>query len=240
MRALLIASPFLALAVWGVATNATDRLASDDTRSFAVGAFDAVSLEGSDNVRVIRGQLAPVTATGKASALDKLAIRVEGNTLKIGRKPGRGWSMGWNNDDDVIITVTVPDVRAVAVDGSGNMTVDKIDRDGFNASVAGSGNLEIAALRAKSVVFAVSGSGNLDAAGNAQDAQMNVRGSGDVDADGLSSTRATISVGGSGNLDTTVTESATVAVSGSGDVKIHGTDRCAITKSGSGEADCSR
>ena len=240
MRALLIASPFLALAVWGVATNASDRRGSDSTRSFAVGAFEAVSLEGSDNVRVVRGSFAPVTATGKASALDELAIWVESKTLKIARKPARGWSMGWNNDDEVTITVTVPDVRAVAVVGSGNMTVDKVDRDAFSASVAGSGDLKIAALRARSVVFGVTGSGNLDAAGNAQDAQMNVRGSGDVDARGLSSTRATIAVAGSGNLGTTVTQSATIAVSGSGDVAVRGTDRCAITKSGSGEATCAR
>jgi Putative auto-transporter adhesin, head GIN domain len=240
MRAFLIASPFLALAVWGVATNATDRLASSEKRSFAVRAFDAVSLEGSDNVRVVRGPLAPVTATGKASALDKLAIRVEGNTLKIGRKPGRGWSMGWNSDGDVTVTVTVPDVRAVAVAGSGNMTVDRVDRDVFSASVAGSGDLKIAALRARSVVLGVTGSGKLDAAGSVQNAQMNVRGSGDVDAMGLASARATISVAGSGNLGTTVTESATIAVSGSGDVAVRGTDRCAITKSGSGEVTCAR
>jgi Putative auto-transporter adhesin, head GIN domain len=238
MRSLLIASPFLALALWGVATNATDRLSGGDRRSFPVGSFAAVSLEGPDNVHVVRGALAPVTASGKASVLDKLAIRVEGNTLKIGRKPGRAWSMGWNNDDDVSITVTVPDVRAVAVAGSGNMIVDKVERDNFNGSVAGSGDLKIAALRVKSLVLAASGSGNLDAAGNTQDAVMNVRGSGDVDAKGLSSKRAAISVGGSGNLHTTVTESATIAVSGSGDVDVRGTSRCAISKSGSGEATC--
>jgi Putative auto-transporter adhesin, head GIN domain len=248
MRPLLVASPFLLLAVAGVANNAWGSWGGHKhsssgpatTRSFAIGPFEAVSAEGSYDVRVVNGPAIAVSATGSARELDRLDIRVEGNSLRIGTKPGK-WHVGWGSDDDEpVVTVTAPLVRAVAVSGSGNMTVDRIDTDAFKASVSGSGDLQLAALRAKTVDFAVNGSGNLDARGTADDARINVGGSGDVDADGLSSNRATISVGGSGNLSTTVTGSATIAVGGSGDVSVRGTNSCTISKSGSGEASCSR
>ena len=239
MRALWMASPFLALALWGVASRATSQSGSDARKSFPVAGFDAVSLDGSDDVRVVRGATASVTASGRQAVIDKLDIRVVGTTLKIGRKSS-GWSMGWNGNQGAQITVTVPRIRAVAVAGSGDMTVDQVDGDALNAAVSGSGNLDLASVRAKAVDFAVSGSGNLKASGTSQTANMRVNGSGDVDAKNLSSQQATISVGGSGNLSTTVTGSATIAVGGSGDVDVRGTDRCAINKSGSGEARCSR
>jgi hypothetical protein len=255
MRALLIASPFLALALYGVASNAAggDGLlhwsySSDDapgggsgpeaTRNFAVGKFDAVALDGSDEVRVVAGPAMSVSATGAASDLDKLDIRVEGNALKIGRKKS-SWSMGWRNRG-VVVTVTTPSLFGVAVNGSGDMTVDRIDAETFQAAVKGSGNLNLSSVKAKTIAFAVDGSGNLNATGTADSAQIAVGGSGDFDARGLTATRAAIAVRGSGNASMTVSGDATIAVSGSGDVDVQGTDRCTINKAGSGEASCRR
>jgi Putative auto-transporter adhesin, head GIN domain len=246
MRALLIASPFLALALYGVASNAAggDGLmhwsySSDDTshegsgpestRSFAVGKFDAVALNGSDEVRVISGPVMSVSATGAVSDLDKLDIRVEGNALKTGwRNRGRG----------IVVTVTTPTLLGAAVNGSGDMTVDRVDTETFQAAVKGSGNLDLNSVKAKKLEFAVDGSGNLNATGTADSAQIAVGGSGDFDAKGLTATRAQIAVRGSGNASMSVSGDAAIAVSGSGDVDVQGTDRCTINKSGSGEANC--
>jgi Putative auto-transporter adhesin, head GIN domain len=255
MRALLIASPFLALALYGVASNAAggDGLmhwsySSDDasregagpesTRSFAVGKFDAVALNGSDEVRVISGPVMSVSATGAVSDLDKLDIRVEGNALKIGRKSG-SWSTGWRNRSrGIVVTVTTPTLLGAAVNGSGDMTVDRVDTETFQAAVKGSGNLDLNSVKAKKLEFAVDGSGNLNATGTADSAQIAVGGSGDFDAKGLTATRAQIAVRGSGNASMSVSGDAAIAVSGSGDVDVQGTDRCTINKSGSGEANC--
>jgi Putative auto-transporter adhesin, head GIN domain len=255
MRALLIASPFLALALYGVASNAAggDGLfswtySSDDapgggsggpqsTRSFAVGKFDAVALEGSDDVRVVPGAAMSVSATGPAADLDKLDIRVEGNALKISRKNG-SWSTGWRNSRGVVVTVTTPSLMGAAVNGSGDMTVDRVDTETFQAAVKGSGNLDLTSVKAKKIEFAVDGSGNLNASGIADSAQIGVGGSGDFDAKGLTAIRAQIAVRGSGNASMSVSGDAAIAVSGSGDVDVQGTDRCTINKSGSGEANC--
>lgn len=257
MRALIIASPFLALALYGVASNAAggDGLlhwtySSDDsasregsgaesTRSFAVGTFNAVSLEGSDNVRVLRGATISVTATGPQAVLDRLNIRVERNTLKIDRKPGRSnWLRG--NYGDAMITVTMPSITAAGVAGSGDMTVDRADGERFGAAVEGSGNLKVGSIAVKRAQLAAEGSGNLTIAGTANDAAMAAEGSGNIEARGLVSQTATIAVEGSGDISATVRGRATIAVEGSGNVDVTGTDNCAIVKDGSGSARCAK
>lgn len=251
MRALVFASPFLALALWGVASNAWS-LADDDkgsnkpsvagpvvTQSFAVGPFTAVSLDGSDNVRVIRGPAIAVNASGAQRVLEMLNIRVENNVLKIDRKQGRS-SWSWRGDRGAMITVTMPAITAAAVGGSGDMTVDIADGAAFAASVEGSGNLTIASATVKRAALSAQGSGDLVISGTATDATMAAEGSGNIVARNLVSQQATIAVEGSGDVSANVRTRATIAVEGSGNVDVTGTENCTIVKEGSGAARCSR
>lgn len=251
MRALWVASPFLALALWGVASNvwgddnrsrdrARDASVLGPARNFAVGAFDAVALDGPDNVRIVYGPATTVSAIGDPNTLDKLDIRVVGNTLKIGRK-GNSWSIGWrDNGADPLVTVTMPLLRSVAVGGSGNMNVGRVEIDNFSAAIGGSGDLELASIKAKTVNFSIDGSGTLKAVGAVDDITMSAGGSGDIDADRLMSARATLSATGSGDIRATVSGKATIQSGGSGDVVLRGTDQCSIQTSGSGDVRCGR
>jgi hypothetical protein len=239
MRNALISVPLLALAACGTANSESRDGGPDGMRRFAVGGFDAVSLEGSDNVRVVRGATVSVVATGPQRVLDLLNFRVEKNTLKIDRKSGR---TNWLRGDyrGATITVTMPNIVAAGVAGSGDMTVDRADGASFGAAVEGSGNLKVAAVSVNRAQLAAEGSGNLTISGTTEDVAMAAEGSGDIDARGLVSQRATIAVEGSGNIGASVRERAIIAVEGSGNVDVTGTDNCAIIKEGSGSARCSR
>jgi Putative auto-transporter adhesin, head GIN domain len=239
MRTVLTILPLLALAACGTAKSESRNAGPDGTRSFAVTGFESVSLEGSDNVRVLRGPTSSVIATGPQAVLDLLNIRVENNTLKIDRKPGR---TNWLRGDyrGAMITVTMPAISAAAVAGSGDMTVDRADGPAFVAAVEGSGNLKVAEITVKRAALSAEGSGDLTILGTATDATMAAEGSGNIDARGLVSQQATIAVEGSGDIGATVRQRATIAVEGSGNVDVTGTDNCAIVKEGSGDARCSR
>ncbi len=239
MRNTLIALPLLTLAACGAANSESRAAGPDGTRSFAVSGFDAVSLEGSDNVRVVRGATTSVVATGPQRVLDLLNIRVEKDTLKIDRKPGRS---NWLRGDyrGATITVTMPSIIAAGVAGSGDMTVDRADGASFGAAVEGSGNLKVASITVKQAQLAAEGSGNLTISGTADDSAMAAQGSGNIDARGLVSQQATIAVEGSGDIGATVRQRATIAVEGSGNVDVTGTDNCVIAKEGSGDARCTR
>ena len=205
-------------------------------RSFSVGAFQTVALGGSDTVRVVRGPAVSVTATGPQAVLDQLDIRVDGDTLKIGRKG----SWHWGYSKGAVITVTTPGIRGAAIGGSGDMSVDRIDGDRFEGSVGGSGSLDVAAAAVRAAEISVGGSGNIRIAGTSESAKLSVGGSGSIDAGKLLSQRAELAIGGSGDIRAAATQSAAMSVAGSGSAFVKGTDRCTISKTGSGQATCER
>jgi Putative auto-transporter adhesin, head GIN domain len=207
------------------------------TRTYAVSAFDAVSLAGSDNVRVVRGPAASVSASGPAKELDRLDIRVDGSTLKIGRKR-ESWGMNWSGGPGVTVTVTTPGINRAAIGGSGDMTIDKVSGERFEGSIGGSGDLELADAQVTRAELSLAGSGNIRIAGRATNAEMSIAGSGDIAAERLASQTAEISVAGSGNVRAAATGKAKISLVGSGDVTVKGTKDCEVSKIGSGEARC--
>ena len=239
MRIALIALPFFALAACSAGQSESRDAGPSGSRSFPVGAFNAVSLEGPDDVHVVTGPATAVVAEGASGTLDKLDISLDGRTLKIARKRS-GWGMNWTSDKGVTVTVTVPAVTDAAVAGSGDMSIDSVEGDAFTGSVAGSGSLRIAAVAVKRAKLSVAGSGDLMAIGKTDGSTLSTAGSGNIDAARLASQRVTVSAVGSGNVEAAASESATISIAGSGDVNIRGTDKCSVSKIGSGEARCSR
>lgn len=209
----------------------------EGTRNFAVSDFNRVSLSGSDNVVVKVGPAASVSARGDTAILDRLEVEVVDGELRIGRKKERG--IRWNRHNaDATVTVTLPQLRGVAVAGSGNMDVDKARADAFAASIAGSGNLRIASLDAEAASLDVAGSGNALLAGRARSLDVSIAGSGNAEAAGFKAERASISIAGSGNARADVTGEAVVSILGSGDAEIVGPAKCRVSKMGSGSVRC--
>jgi DNA-binding transcriptional regulator YdaS (Cro superfamily) len=238
MRGLLGSIPIALLAACTQGNSEPRTNAVQSTRNFATGAFETVALEGPDNVRVVRGPRASVVASGRTDVLDRLDIRVERGTLKIGRKRMKGWRVDWSDDKGATIVVTTPVMRGATLAGSGDMNVDRGEARDFAAAVAGSGDLSIGAISAQHADLSVTGSGELRIAGRADRIDLSVSGSGDADASRLAASTASVSLTGSGSARVAARQSATVSIAGSGDVDIAGTRNCQIAKSGSGEARC--
>ena len=229
-----------ALALLGACSGSDAAISSGGpagTRNFTVGAFDAVALEGADNVRVVTGATAGVTATGPENELAKLEIRVDGSTLKIGRKRDN-WGMSWSRGPGLTITVTTPGITAASIGGSGDMSVDRARGASFKGSVGGSGDLDLADVDVSAASLSIAGSGNIRAKGKTGTAAMSVAGSGDIDASGLAGQSADISIAGSGNVRAAATGTAKISLVGSGDATVKGTKDCHVSKIGSGEGRC--
>jgi Putative auto-transporter adhesin, head GIN domain len=219
----------------GMSGDVVQPSGSGGTRNFDVAGFTDVSLRGADDVVVKSGPAFKVTAEGDSALLDRLEIRKDGDTLRIGRKDG-DWK--WGGDRGARITVTLPKLLSASVAGSGDMTVERADGN-FDASIAGSGNLSIAQFAGGKADLSVAGSGDLRiAAGQASEIDASIAGSGDIDAAGLKAARGDISIAGSGSLRAQVTGEADISIVGSGDVELTGGAKCSVSKMGSGEARC--
>src|SRR5687768_6891208 len=205
-------------------------------RSFQVGDFQAVSLEGAQDVVVTVGGAPSVRAEGDAEQIERLDIRVENGTLKIGTRR-EGW-FNFRHGGGLTVYVTAPALNGATIAGSGDMRIDRVQAQAFEAEIAGSGDMEIGALRAQRASFSIAGSGGMRAAGQAEQAAVSIAGSGSVNLAGLQTRNASVSVAGSGDVAVRASEAVEGEVMGSGDVTVHGTARCSISKMGSGDVRC--
>jgi hypothetical protein len=233
--AILIPVLLLAACSMGEANEGSGHKGS---RDFPVGSFEKISLAGSSNVIVTVGGAPSVRAEGDSAMLEKLEIKVEGGTLRIGYKKGN-WGFGWRKDHGpVTVHVSVPSLTGAEVAGSGDMKIDKVAGGDFTGEIAGSGEIQLASLNARNASFAIAGSGAVTAAGSAETADFSIAGTGDVHAGGLQVKRAKVSVAGSGNVETKAVESANIDIMGSGDVIVTGGAKCSVNKMGSGDVRC--
>jgi len=233
MRAILFLST---IALAACSADAAPSHGGSTSRTYDVGSFDAVSLEGRHDVIVKVGAPASVRAEGDANALDQLKISVDNGSLKVEEKK-HGWNWG-SNKGHATIYVTVPALKAAALGGSGNIRIDHVDGRDFSASVGGSGNIDLATMQVGKADFSLAGSGNIKAAGKASNASISIAGSGNVNAGNVETRTASISIMGSGNANIRALDKADVVLMGSGGANVTGSAKCSLSKMGSGSLRC--
>jgi hypothetical protein len=236
MRKLLTIAPLALLAACTAAESQSAQASGQRAeRSFEVGAFQAIALQGPHNVVVTVGGQPSVRAEGDSAALDMLDIRVDNGRLVVGTR--RGWS--WTGPHgEVTVRVSVPILGEASIGGSGDMRIDRVQGDRFEASIGGSGDMEIAQLQARETEFSIAGSGGIRATGTTEASDISIAGSGDMALDGLQTRRAHVSVLGSGNVAVQASEAIDGSIMGSGDVAVRGAARCSVSRMGSGTVTC--
>jgi len=237
-RFLLLALLPLAACSGTARSEGTPPSGTGGNRTFAVDGFTGVDAAGPDDVDVRVGSGFSVRAEGDPKILDKLEIVREGDTLMVRRKK-HGFSWGGNGDRGAKVYITMPRMTAASTTGSGDMTVDHVDGDKFQADLTGSGDLSVGSLGVQAVALSITGSGNLSTAGTARTGSFSITGSGDIQAPKLSVGQASVNVMGSGGVAAAVNGPANVNVMGSGDVTLTGGAKCTTSKMGSGDISCS-
>jgi hypothetical protein len=209
------------------------------SRTFAVGPFTALEVQGAYNVVVTTGKPVAVSARGTKRLVEAITADVRNGKLVI-RPSERRWNERWGRGRSwATVNITVPSLTAVSLAGSGDTRVDRIQGSSFNGAVAGSGDLSLGTIAVRELKLTVAGSGGLKAAGRADSANYSVAGSGELDAGGLTARQASISTAGSGSIRANVTGEAVANVAGSGSIDVSGGAKCQQSRQGSGNIRCS-
>lgn len=211
------------------------------SRNYQVGNFQKIEVAGPYDVQVRTGANPGVSARGSEKLLGRTVVEVQGDKLVIRPERHGGWfSFGWSTHGKADFVVTVPQLRAATIAGSGDISVDQVHGDSFEGTVAGSGGLNLGSANVQWLKLTIAGSGGAKAgAGKVQNGEYEIAGSGDVDARAVQADQAKISIAGSGNVRAQATRTADVSVMGSGDVDVTGGAKCSISKAGSGDVRCS-
>jgi hypothetical protein len=232
---LLAGGAILLIGMFGVIGGGRSEAAS---RGFTVGQFDRIQSGVPFDIRVRTGAAPSVHAQGPKEALDRLVIEVQGGQLVIRTQRGNWWPH-WNTKRErAVIDVTVPTLTAAALNGPGDMSIDRVSGRAFAATLNGPGDLSIGSVETGDLTLAVSGPGDLKVTGRTTTARVTLRGPGDIRASDLTARDATVTVSGPGDVALTATGTVTGSLNGPGDVTIRGGARCTITKHGPGDVRC--
>ncbi|MGK2284628.1 head GIN domain-containing protein [Pedomonas sp. V897] len=167
-------------------------------RQIDVRPFTGIALEGAMDIRVVQADRIQVLARGSQAALETLDVRVEDGVLRLKQKN----SIRLPGDDRLAVTISLPDLRAFLLAGSGNVALDGVSADELTLKVAGSGTIT--------------------ASGTCRKLSVNIAGSGDVKAEALQCDTVTVRIAGSGDVATYARETFAARIMGSGDITVFG------------------
>jgi hypothetical protein len=202
--------------------------------------FQAISLSGSMDLVVRQGaQQVQVTAGDKQLPLLETVVEngANGVTLVVRWKREKGemgWRWGWNSNNKVLVTVSVPTLSSVAASGSGDMLIDSFNTPALKISLSGSGDAKLKALTTADLGVRVAGSGDVSGNGSAAKISINIAGSGDVRLAEMRADDVKVSIAGSGDAAVNAQKSLNVSIAGSGDVSYSGEASVKSSVAGSG------
>jgi hypothetical protein len=217
-----------------------------------VSDFDQVELQGLGELEIIQGETESLQVEVEDNLLPYLVTEVHGGRLEIGFHADTPLYL--RPTRPVRFTLTLKNVTALqvsgsgqihadrlaaerlqlGVSGSGSLTVDLLEVASLTNSVSGSGDLRVGRLQAASVETTISGSGNCKLVGETLDQSARVSGSGDYRAFNLQSQTADLHLSGSGSAQTWVANNLEVTLSGSGGVEYYGAPIVSQQVAGSG------
>ena len=180
-----------------------------------LGGFTRLEVSGdlALDIRLFNRPDPGVRITAGTKSIDRVETEVVGDVLRVSTK-SRGLTIGPDPLGDVQISLGVPALLALRVDGQADVT--------------------LSGLSAKSFELRVNGSGDVRARGRVDDLEMEVDGSAETDLRDLSTQDASVRIDGSGDSQLRVSRSLELIVEGSGNVTYRGRPSVSTRLEGSG------
>jgi hypothetical protein len=165
-----------------------------DEQVRSMPAFTSISVQGPVSVSVDAGKAQSVTLRGDARFIRDLTSEVVNGELRLGVRDKK--NISWHGDPRVVITV--PALRAVAVEGAGEVRLNQIRGERLDVNYRGAGSMNING-QVKTFSMKAEGVGEVDAkAFVADDVDVLFRGIGDIKLTARNRLDATVQ--GMGNL----------------------------------------
>ena len=210
------------------------------TETRDVRGFDRIALDGAGTLIVRQGARESLTIEAEDNIIGRLDTDVRGGRLALGFDQGNCSSSVSRPTRPIVYTVTVTDLSALELAGSGAIEAADLTTDRLRVDVDGSGNVRLGNLAARELTLSIAGSGGVEASGTVDAQAASLSGSGDYRAAALRSKHARVTVEGSGDAAVRASDTLDVRISGSGAVEYAGSPQAHQDVSGSGEVRCLR
>ena len=197
------------------------RSAANTDKLDVMGAMNVFVEQGSPSIRV----------EGDENILQYIETRTDNDWLEIKTRD----HINVRSKNPIRVYVSTPDISALKVTGSGNLTFNNkfSSHNNLSFGVTGSGNI-YGNINTPAVNANITGSGNMYLKGETRNVDIQVTGSGNYDSPGLKAENAKVKIMGSGDVNLFADASLNASIAGSGDVKYSGNARVDKSIAGSG------
>ncbi len=229
MRRLLPVSALLLITACGTGLSRVEGTGEPVTKVVPVAMLSGITVDGSMDVIVVRGDTQRVEVTAQPELIDLLKTKVDNGMWEVTT------TADFRTDKGFIVRLTVPMLNSVIVEGSGSVTSEQVYNTGkTHLAVKGSGSIAIDTLHEGLLEVIIEGSGSISVNGTCRELELTGQGSGDLKALGLAANEADIDLHGSGGAEVTVISGLEATLSGSGSLRYRGKPEASTTVEGSG------
>lgn len=201
--------------------------------TLVLDSFNSIELQISENVVISYGEKQEVVARGHANIIEKLKTSVVNGTWEIALQHG------CYNFYEMKIFITIPDLKKVEANGSGDILIENFSNKGnLNIENNGSGKISLDSVTGTEILdVRMAGSGAVQCYGSLRDLKklmVAISGSGAFRGFPATTGDCTILSSGSGDCEVTVNNNLDVTITGSGNIYYKGSPEIKTIDSGSG------
>lgn len=222
---------FAALALLAAPAAAADR-------TYPVGDFDRLIVEGPYDIHLVVGRPTAATASGSRDGLERVTFDVQGQTLRIRRNRSAWVGTPGAEAGPLRIELSTRFLRSARLAGPARLDVEGAQGIHVELAVEGSGRIRATRLAADNLVLGLRGSGSIEASGSANVLRGQFEGTGNVEASRLVAAQAAITTSTGGAVAVTVNGPAAVTAYGLGEVTILGRANCTSSGPGAAQVRC--
>tara|TARA_Y100000815_G_scaffold271212_1_gene297333 strand:- start:53 stop:754 length:702 start_codon:yes stop_codon:yes gene_type:complete len=204
-------------------------------RSFMVGSFDRIRVDGPYHVTVTQGRSPAARAVGDRDSLEQVEVRLSGTTLVV-TAGTLGWQERTSPAEAAEIHIVAPHLRGISVNGGGRATIAAMDGERVEANVNGAGAIIIDKVEARDFRATLIGTGRIAAGGESRSARLLSNGAGSIDAGALTTGDLSIVSQSTGGIAGHARYTARILATGAGTVSVTGAAKCEV--SGPGPVTC--
>jgi hypothetical protein len=187
--------------------------------------FTSVDLRSLGRVVLVSGPEQKVEVEAEEDLQSRVRTEVQGGVLMIGLRWWLGALLRVPELADVVVRVTVPELREIRLSGAGQVRSEGPLRVGdLDLRLSGAGRL-LLELTAERVLARLSGAGAVELSGTAAELEIRLSGAGAVQAERLEARRVRIRASGAGECRVQAAETLEAEVSGAGSVRYRGNPR---------------
>ena len=195
--------------------------------------FNRISLSLAAKVFITQGSECRLEIEADENDLEKIETVVKNGKLDI---KTRSWTS--NLKGNIIINITMPELKGLSVAGSGSIIANSnFTCQDLKLGVTGSGTIKMDKLAVQEVDAVITGSGNIKLSGEpvAAELSLTITGSGNYSAEELKVDEAHVTITGSGSAKIHVVKDLNTNITGSGSVLYQGDPMINANSTGSGK-----